>query len=110
MVGTTNANAFLTDADTNAQSRFEVLSTFVTNPFTEPGSSPGDGDSNGDSDNSDVLSQSEIDVMSSLMSLFPENCKFANYRIDIKTIAADTRIERIAPVPICIVQKNWKEF
>lgn len=107
VVGTTNGNAFLAD-DSGGTNRFEAISTFVTNPFTEPGSNPNDGDTT--EDNSDNLSQTEINVMHSLMSLFPENCKFANYRIDIKTIAADTRIERIAPVPICIVEKNWKEF
>lgn len=111
VVGTTNANGFLTDPDTNSTSRFEAISTFVTNPFTEPGSNPNDATGDGDPNtNSDRLSDAEINVMQSLMSLFPENCNFANYRIDIKTIAADTRIERIAPVPICIVEKNWKEF
>jgi hypothetical protein len=48
--------------------------------------------------------------MDNLKKLFPENCRFANYRVDIKTIAADTRVERIAPIPICLVEKNWKEY
>jgi hypothetical protein len=48
--------------------------------------------------------------MNTLKSLYPTNCKFTNYRIDIKTIAADTGLVCIAPVPICIVEKNWREF
>lgn len=48
--------------------------------------------------------------MESLKALFPKNCKFANYRIDVKTVAADTTIQFIAPIPVCIVDKNWKEF
>jgi hypothetical protein len=48
--------------------------------------------------------------MNKLKTLFPRNCKFANYRIDIKTIAADTGVYLIAPVPICIIEKNWKEY
>ena len=49
-------------------------------------------------------------VMSELRKLFPSNCKFANYRLDVKTLASDTGIIHIAPVPICIIEKNWKEF
>ena len=49
--------------------------------------------------------------MEILKSLFPENCKFvANYRMDIKTVRSDTGVEHIAPVPICIIESNWKEF
>ena len=51
-----------------------------------------------------------ISVMNSLKKLFPLNCRFGNYRIDIKAISGDTGIIFIAPVPICIVEKNWKEF
>ena len=31
-------------------------------------------------------------------------------RLDIKAIAGDTGTVFIAPVPVCIVPKNWKEF
>ena len=33
-----------------------------------------------------------------------------NYMVDIKTIASDTSLVCIAPVPVCLVTKNWKEF
>jgi len=49
-------------------------------------------------------------VMNTLKQLFPRNCRFGNYRIDIKAISGDTGVIFIAPVPICIVEKNWKEF
>ncbi len=58
----------------------------------------------------DELPQDLIDVMNELKRLFPDNCRFANYRIDIKTISADTGILHIAPVPVCIIEKNWREF
>ena len=109
VVGTTNANAFLEGSTEGSISRFAAIDQFVTSPFTEPGQNPNDA-SEQTGESSDDLSQTEINVMNALMGLFPENCKFANYRIDIKTIAADTRVERLAAVPICIVQKNWKEF
>jgi hypothetical protein len=56
------------------------------------------------------LSQFDRDVMETLRALFPSQCRFANYRIDVKTVAADTSIERIAPIPVCLIEKNWKEF
>jgi hypothetical protein len=107
VVGTTNADAFLYDSSGNA-SRYETVSTFVTSPFSEPGQNKNP--DSGSGSNTDALSDVEIDIMDNLKKLFPENCRFANYRVDIKTIAADTRVERIAPIPICLVEKNWKEY
>ena len=91
-------------------SRFEDIGNFTTPVFTEQSATknrPGD---TGGANNADQLDQHLIDVMNTLKTMFPKNCKFANYRIDVKTIAADTGIHFIAPVPICIVEKNWKEF
>jgi hypothetical protein len=85
------------------------VSTFVTSPYSEPGQNKNP-DSIGGTRNADTLTDLEIDIMDNLKKLFPENCRFANYRVDIKTIAADTRVERIAPIPICLVEKNWKEY
>jgi len=48
--------------------------------------------------------------MEELKTLFPNECRFANYRIDIKTIASDTGVVFIAPVPVCLMERNWKEF
>ena len=107
MVGTTNADAFLYDSSGEA-SRYETVSTFVTSPYSEPGQNKNP--DSGSESNADALSDLEIDIMDNLKKLFPENCRFANYRVDIKTIAADTRVERIAPIPICLVEKNWKEY
>jgi hypothetical protein len=108
VVGTTNGDAFLFDSLGNS-TRYETVSTFVTSPFSEPGQNKNP-DNIGDESNADALSDVEVDIMDHLKKLFPENCRFANYRVDIKTIAADTRVERIAPIPICLVEKNWKEY
>ena len=108
VVGSVNGDAFL-KSSTGDASRFQAVSAFVTNPYTEPGQSPND-PTPGSEPNSDTLTAAEIDVMNSLKTLFPVNCKFANYRIDIKTVAADLRLQRIAPIPICIIEKNWKEY
>jgi hypothetical protein len=92
--------------------RFYDVATFVTSPYTEqaqtknpsPSAPPPAGS------NADQLTPALSSVMSTLKQLFPRNCRFGNYRIDIKAISGDTGVIFIAPVPICIVEKNWKEF
>ena len=111
VVNTTNANGLLV-SDSGADTRYRVLANFVTNPFAEPGATKraaGTG-SGSDQHNADELTPRLTQIMNGLKALFPANCKFANYRIDIKTIAADTSLEFIAPVPVCIIERNWKEF
>jgi len=107
-VNTTNANALLQD-DTGQDVRSIQTSTYVSNPFAETGSSK-DVDAGDDGDTADDLSQKHLDIMESLKGLFPTNCKFANYRIDVKTVAADTSLQLIAPIPVCLIEKNWKDF
>lgn len=106
-VNATNGNPLTID-DFGDQSRYVVVGTFVTQTFTEQGATknppPGGGAT------ADDLTDRLRDIQESLKDLFPPNCKFANYRLDIKTIGADTGVVFVAPVPICIVDKNWKEF
>jgi Tfp pilus tip-associated adhesin PilY1 len=108
---TINANTVLTDLSGN-DVRYYNAPTFVTPPYTEqsqtknpaPGTPPPQGT------NADQLTPQLISVMNTLKKLFPRNCRFGNYRIDIKAISGDTGVIFIAPVPICIVEKNWKEL
>lgn len=106
IVSTTNGNQFMT-------TRYIQVSTFVTNPYTEQGQTKNLDTSGHDADDFGVQNSDErarlTGVMNSLKSLFPSNCKFSNYRIDIKTLSADTGVVFIAPVPICIMEKNWKD-
>jgi hypothetical protein len=48
--------------------------------------------------------------MEALQDLFPENCRFTNQRIDVRLVTSDTKVRRIAAVPVCVIEKNWKEF
>jgi len=107
-VNTTNANALLQD-DTGQDVRSVQTSTYVSNPFAETGTTK-NVDAGDDGETADDLSQRHLDIMESLKGLFPTNCKFANYRIDVKTIAADTSLELIAPIPVCLIEKNWKDY
>lgn len=105
VMNTTNGNSFLVS---NGQSiRYKELDLFVTNPFTEQSATQNEGPAEG---NLNTLGVDEQMVMESLKSLFPKNCKFGNHRVDIKTVTDEGGVERIAPIPICIIEKNWKEF
>ena len=91
------------------RTRWFDIADFVTEPYVEQSATknperPGGGDT------ADDLDADQLAIMEELKTLFPSNCKFANYRLDIKTLSSDTGIHLIAPVPICIVEKNWKEF
>jgi len=107
-VNTTNANGLLETLATGELTRFITVSTFVSNPFAEPSATKKSGTT--ETTTGDTLDTRLNNIMNTLKGLFPKNCQFANYRIDVKTIAADTRLQFIAPVPICIVEKNWKEY
>ena len=87
--------------------QFEVAN-FVTNPFTEQRQTKNETDGIAVKEICDDPTKNAI--MESLKTLFPPTCKFGNYMVDIKTIASDTSLVCIAPVPVCLVTKNWKEF
>ena len=107
VVMTTNADALLTLDD--MATRFWNVPQFVTNPFFElaqtqnrPGDDPG-------GTHSDQMTDDLRAVQERLKGLFPRNCRFGSFTINIKTIRSDTGVFFIAPVPVCIVEKNWKE-
>ena len=89
----------------NAQ-RYTIIDDLPTSPYTEAGVTKNPAPQGG---NVEPGIPPELEpVMDALKKLFPKECKFANYTINVKTRRADTGIEFIAPVPICFVQKNWK--
>ncbi|MDX1503663.1 MAG: hypothetical protein R3325_14995, partial [Thermoanaerobaculia bacterium] len=111
IVNTTNGNSFVEVA--GVRSRFLLASSFVTQPYTEQGgnANPPTGSGNEPpTPTADDLTDQLRQVMEEMKSLFPPECKFANYRIDIKTLKADTGVVFIAPVPVCLIEKNWREF
>jgi Tfp pilus tip-associated adhesin PilY1 len=109
IVNTTNANSFMVGSD-GQRAKYFMVSNFVTNPYVEQGPTRNPLSNNNTTPNADQLNATLTQVMTELKKLFPKNCKFTNYRLDIKTISADTGVVFIAPVPVCIVEKNWKEF
>ncbi|MBW2278964.1 MAG: hypothetical protein JRF63_15840, partial [Deltaproteobacteria bacterium] len=102
-----NGNGLLFEG--GQRTRWFDVADFVTEPYVEQAQTKNP-DEGGDGATADDLSADHLAIMDELKKLFPSNCKFANYRLDIKTLSSDTGIHLIAPVPICIVEKNWKEF
>ena len=97
------------------QSRYRRVGDFVTNPFVE--SSATKNKVNPDCEPGDpgclpppppICRDKEV-VTQRLMALFPSNCQFASHTQNIETIQSDNGLVCIAPVPVCVVRKNWKE-
>ena len=87
---------------------FFDVSDIVTNPYVEPGGTPGDDDDDDDDGGNPCAGQ--LLMTQKLMQLFPSGCKFSNRTENIMTQRADTGVQCIAPVPICVDPKNWKEY
>lgn len=49
-------------------------------------------------------------IIEKLKELFPPRTKFAHYTIEVNFLRSDTGRVRPIPIPIGIVEKNWKEF
>jgi len=110
VVSTVNADPFLTDANGLSVRNLDVKN-FVTNPFTEAGLTKNApvGGGTGTTSDSQCDTATMLTLKEALKKLFPVNCKFSNQTVDIKTISSDTRLLCIAPVPVCTIEKNWKE-
>lgn len=88
-------------------------SDFVTNPFVESSSTknkPCDPDEDPTCVPESVpICSDQTAVTQKLMALFPDNCQFANATQNVETIQSNNGLVCIAPVPICVARKNWKE-
>lgn len=109
VVNTSNGNGLL-----NGNKRFRDVRDFVTSPFTEQSQTKNTSEDGSTSDSEETLSPDEIahleNIRQQLQGMFPRNCKFSNQSQNIKAVRSDTGIEFIAPVPICVIEKNWKGF
>lgn len=106
-----NGNAIMAEVDPDTglkqKSRYRTVPEFVTNPYVERGATKNEGDLS--EDNSEKLSDMQQEIMETLKKFCPPESKFANYWISVSGIRSDTGYERYATIPICIVQRNWKE-
>jgi type IV pilus assembly protein PilY1 len=42
--------------------------------------------------------------------IFPPQCSFASYRWTLSALREDTGMECLAEIPVCVIEKNWKDF
>ncbi len=111
-VAATNANGLRPRSDGNTD-RYRAVADFVTSPFVEVSQTtddlPADTTKPPNPDGDPCTGMEQL-TQSMQATLFPANCRFANYTVNVKTIRSDSGIECVAPVPVCIVERNWKEF
>jgi Tfp pilus tip-associated adhesin PilY1 len=106
----TNANGVLFDENSN-RARSMTVNTLVSKAFADLATTrkPPSGDDTTNPAPPPLPPDMQL-VMDELKKLFPSNCRFASYRVDIRAVAADTEVVEIAPVPVCVIEKNWREF
>ena len=105
---TTNGVGIRTNKD-----RFSEVSDFVTSPFVESDGGSGDLPANpaDPASTSQACDETELQaIRTSLMSKMPPECNFAQYSVNVMTLQSHSGVECIVPIPVCVVQRNWKEF
>jgi hypothetical protein len=50
------------------------------------------------------------DVMAQIMKIMPSNCRYTNKRINVTVTDTFNTTYSAGAVPLCIIEKNWKEF
>ncbi len=110
VVNTTNACGLLPSDDPNNLDRYFVIEGgFLSSPFVETGQTKNP-DADDDGPTADDIPDDLISVMGEIRKLFPADCRFANYTINIKAVRDDTGIQFLAAIPICTVETNWRDF
>jgi Tfp pilus tip-associated adhesin PilY1 len=56
------------------------------------------------------LSAAVKDVMAQIIKMMPSNCRFSNKRIPVSVFDTHNTQYNVGAVPVCIIEKNWKEF
>lgn len=106
-VNATNGNGLLYSAGT--RTRWFDIADFVTQPYVEQALTKNAEREEGGM-TADDLTEDLWKISEEIKTLFPDNCRFTNQRLDIKTLSSDTGIHIIAPIPVCVIEKNWKDW
>jgi hypothetical protein len=105
VVNTTNGNSLLPSGD-----RFFVIEGgFLSPAFAETSQTKNPGSGSGGPTASD-LPDNLSDVIEEIKKLLPNDCRFANYIINIKAVRDDTGIQFLAAIPVCTQETNWKDL
>ncbi len=102
---TTSGEGLQQNSVTSAIERFrQTAEPVFSNPFTETSAT----NTSGQSSATD-LTQDLIRIRDQLRALAPSNCRWTDKTENILAVKADSGVEFIAPVPICVITNNWKE-
>jgi hypothetical protein len=111
---TYNADSLLPDPDGGTADRYlEVGDTLVTPPYVDQSATsnfaggPGGGGGSLSTLCNDEFKQAMIQK---LLAIFPPGTRFANYEIQVNFLRDDKAPICPIPIPVGIVEKNWKEF
>lgn len=107
LVLSTNGDAIQPEQDGATLRYMNVGETLVTPPYVDQGAS---GNSQGGVEYDEEELEWRKAVLATLKQLFPPRSRFANYTVEVMFRRADTGEVRPIPIPIGIVEKNWKEF
>ncbi|MGH9465084.1 MAG: pilus assembly protein, partial [Thermoanaerobaculia bacterium] len=103
----TNGNGLLYVPNEAEAVRFRTVEDLATRPYTEVSQTANPVPDEPPPPLTDEL----LKIQEELKDLFPANCKFPpGYNIGVKTRVTDTGIEFIAPVPICVIEKNFRDY
>jgi Tfp pilus tip-associated adhesin PilY1 len=48
-------------------------------------------------------------IRDTLLDLFPDDCRFGSFALDVSASASDRELLPLARIPVCIARKNWTE-
>ncbi len=87
----------------------DVGEALVTPPYADR-STPKSGNSETPTEPAECNTPEREAAIQALKDTFPRGTKFANYTVNVNFIRSDTELVCAIPIPVGIVEKNWKEF
>jgi hypothetical protein len=58
----------------------------------------------------DIFQSARIQgIRDNLMDLFPADCRFGSFSLNVSVSLSNTSVQSVASIPICVARKNWTE-
>ncbi|MCP4664431.1 MAG: hypothetical protein GY856_54300 [bacterium] len=101
---------FVDNGNPIGDERYASVPSFVGPTVVDPASTTNPGDSQYTDPNTSSLSADDRVQMEYLKRFFPDNCRFANYWLNVTGSRSDTGIVIYIKIPICSVEGRWRDF
>jgi len=114
-VFTSNADGLFVDPDDPDADgdRFQTIEDFATSPYIQLSAIEDelpDDASGQQSPPEDDLSPAQEAIRDRLKDLQPDNCRFANYTVNVSVNTTESGSYIVAPVPVCVIERNFRQF